>query len=391
MRDRKFILAIILSGFIGASFALIGNKFLSGTEMQIVSKNDNFSAKQVSNVDKNYPFNFTEAAEKGKNCVVHIRAEESEQQVKNRISRDRRSGGFWSLGNGLFDYGFGPQLRGMSGGGSGVIYTSDGYIITNNHVVDFADNILVTLSDNKEYKARKIGTDPSSDLAVIKIEETNLPVLELANSDEARLGQWVLAIGNPFDFLTSSVTAGIVSAIGRDINIISDQRALEEFIQTDAAVNPGNSGGALVDANGKLLGITSAIASPTGSYAGYSFAIPTNLMKKVVDKIIEKGGNLDSKPSLGISAATVDNESKEVYDIKADSGIYVVEVEDGSSAKASGILPGDVITKVNDTEIEKFEDLFKVLNLANVGDLLNIQVLRNNKSKNIVVKLKQSL
>jgi serine protease Do len=388
VKGNKFILSVFVAGILGGALALAGNRYFFNSDNIVIVDSNGTAARSVSKTTMDYPYNLTDAAEKGANVVVHIRAEESESKAKERLQENGREGLYL---RDLFDFGYRNDFYRMKGGGSGVIYTEDGYIITNKHVVDFADNIIVTLPDKREFKARKIGTDPSTDLAVIKIEETGLPVIDIANSDESRLGQWVLAIGNPFDFLTSTVTAGIISAKGRDINIISDDKALEEFIQTDAAVNPGNSGGALVDANGRLLGITTAIATPTGTYAGYSFAIPSNLMKKVVDLIIDKRSDLNEKPSLGVSAATIDKEIKKEYNLASETGVYVVEVQSGSSAENAGIKPGDIITKVNNSEIRVFEDLRKVLNFSKIGETLNITILRDNKYKTYSVKLKQSL
>lgn len=387
MKNKNFFFSIILAGIIGGIVSIAGNKYFFPDKNYVVVDNRNATAKNINYLSPKYPFNLTKAADAGTKVVVHIRAEESTQKAKNRM-RNNPFGGFF---NDMFDFGHNNEFYRMKGGGSGVIISKDGYIVTNNHVVDFADDILVTLPDKREYKAKKIGTDPSTDLAVIKIDETNLPVIPFADSDKAKLGEWVVAVGNPFDYLTSSVTAGIISAIGRNINIIQDDHALEEFIQTDAAVNPGNSGGALLDANGNLLGITSAIATPTGSYAGYSFAIPSNLMKKVVDKIIEKGGDLSSKPSLGVSAATVDKEIQKKLNLKLDYGVYIDEVTTGSPAEFAGILPGDVIIEADGKEIRKFEDLRETLNFVKVGDILNLRVLRDNKYINLRVKLKQSL
>lgn len=384
MSNKKFYLSILVSGLLGGAIVLLAGKLFYKND-KIYVENSTSNIKPVSNVTMDYPYNLTEAAEKGSQVVVHIRAEESESKAKSRLNDNSRS----SMFGDFFD--FGNEFYRMKGGGSGVIYTKDGYIVTNRHVVDFADDITVILPDKREFKAKKIGTDPSTDLAVIKIEENNLPIIELANSDDSKLGQWVLAIGNPFDFLTSTVTAGIISAKGRDINIIDDERALEEFIQTDAAVNPGNSGGALIDANGRLLGITTAIATPTRVYAGYSFAIPSNLMKKVVELIIEKKKDINEKPTLGVSAASITKEIQKEYDLKTDKGVYVVEVIKGSAADNSGILEGDIITKVNSSEIKAFEDLRKVLNFSKFGETLNITLLRDNKIKTIAVKLKQSL
>ncbi len=388
MGNKKFFFSILLAGVIGGIITIAGNNYFFPNKSYVVVDNNNTPAKNVNYSNSKYPFNLTRAADAGTKVVVHIRAEESKEMAQKRL-RNRNP---WnSPFSDLFDFGYNNQFYRMKGGGSGVIISKDGYIVTNNHVVDFADDILVTLPDKREYKARKIGTDPSTDLAVIKIDETNLPVIPFADSDKAKLGEWVVAVGNPFDYLTSSVTAGIISAIGRNINIIRDDHALEEFIQTDAAVNPGNSGGALLDADGRLLGITSAIATPTGSYAGYSFAIPSNLMKKVVDKIIENGGDLSSKPSLGVTAATVDKEIQKKLNLKLDYGVYIDEVITGGSAEFAGILPGDIIVEADGKKIRKFEDLRETLNFVKVGDILNFKVLRDNKYINLRVKLKQSL
>ncbi len=389
MENKKYFLSIILAGVIGGIIAVAGNKLLLN-EKQYVPANNNHQVKQVGYSPESMPFNFTKAASLGTKAVVHIRAEESESKAKRRYKQGRQRQFDYSL-NDLFDFGYNRQFYRMKGGGSGVIISKDGYIVTNNHVVDFADDLIVTLSNKREYKAKKIGTDPSTDLAVIKIEENNLPVLDIANSDKAKVGEWVMAIGNPFDYLTSSVTAGIISAKARNINIIKDEHALEEFIQTDAAVNPGNSGGALIDSEGRLLGITSAIATPTGSYAGYSFAIPSNLMKKVTDQIIQKGSDLNSKISLGVSAATINKQIQKDMNLKIDFGVYVDEVQTGSSAEFGGVLPGDIIVRANDSDIKTFEDLRKVLNFVKIGDILKLKVLRDNKYRTLKVKLKQSL
>jgi S1-C subfamily serine protease len=256
-------------------------------------------------------------------------------------------------------------------------------------VVGFADNIEVTLPDKRKFKATKIGTDPSTDLAVLKIDADNLPTLPIADSDMSEVGEWVLAVGNPFDYLTSTVTAGIISAKGRNLNIIEDERAIEEFIQTDAAVNPGNSGGALVDSEGKLLGINTAIATPTGTYAGYSFAIPSNLMKKVVDEIIENG-DIEGA-TLGVSGYTLNEDVINEFNLKVEKGFYIDQVSNGSSAQFAGLLPGDVIVKVGDQQIEDFEDLVKSLKFVRVGDVISVTVFRDNKYKEISVKLRKGI
>ena len=230
--------------------------------------------------------------------------------------------------------------------GSGVIISDDGYIVTNNHVISDADNIEVRLYDNRTYPAQLIGSDPSTDLALIKINEDDLPTMQLGNSDSALVGQWVLAVGNPFE-LTSTVTAGIISAKGRNINILREQSKapIEAFIQTDAAVNPGNSGGALVNLNGKLVGINTAIATPTGAYAGYSFAVPVNIVKKVIADLKKYG--VVQRAFLGVQIRDIDNDLAEEMDLSSLKGAYIASVNNESGADDAGLKEGDVITSVN--------------------------------------------
>lgn len=386
---------LILSGFIGGVFVLSG-MLLMQKQHVIDFKSQNESQAMAVNRDLGaaFPFDFKKAAAIATPTVVRINAEESDQMVQNRLknNRQRQPRTFEEyFGMDFFDLSpFGrSEFYKQKGVGSGVIYTSDGYIVTNNHVVGFADNIEVTLPDKRTFKATKIGTDPSTDLAVIKIEADNLPTLKIGDSDKASVGEWVLAVGNPFEYLTSTVTAGIISAKGRNLNIIDNDRAIEEFIQTDAAVNPGNSGGALVDDEGNLIGINTAIATPTGVYAGYSFAIPSNLMKKVVDEIIVNG-DIEGA-SLGVSGYTITEDVKKQFSVKADTGFYVEDVANGSSAQFAGILPGDIIIKIEDTVINEFDDLVKVLKFVRVGDTINVRVLRDNKPKDITVKLRKGV
>lgn len=388
---KKFF-PYILAGIFG------GLVFFGGQMMmdQMISKNEvhstetSYATPVLENVPK-FPFDFKKAASASTPVVVRIFAEESEQLAKSRYQNkvpnmDR------FFGRDLFDdffFGGGHQFYRQKGAGSGVIYSADGYIVTNNHVVGFADNIEVTLPDKRKFKAEKIGTDPSTDLAVLKIDADNLPTMPIADSDKSDVGEWVLAVGNPFDYLTSTVTAGIISAKGRNLNIIEDEKAIEEFIQTDAAVNPGNSGGALVDSEGRLLGINTAIATPTGTYAGYSFAIPSNLMRKVVDEIIENG-DIEGA-TLGVSGYSITEEVIEEFDLKVDKGFYIDQISTGSSAQFAGLLPGDVITKIDETTIENFDDLLKVMKFVRIGDVIEITVFRNNKYKKISVKLKKGV
>ncbi|HJW29364.1 MAG TPA: trypsin-like peptidase domain-containing protein [Saprospiraceae bacterium] len=331
---------------------------------------------------------FAAAAEMAQKAVVLIEAEESKASAQQRYRQqdpmqellDR-----FGLGGG---FGFGPLIR--KGAGSGVIISKDGYILTNNHVVDFADQVTVKTIDNKEYKARIIGRDPSTDLAVIKIDANNLSPLEIADSDKARVGDWVLAVGNPFEYLTSTVTAGIISAKGRDLNIIQDSRRIEQFIQTDAAINPGNSGGALVDASGHLLGINTAIASETGSYAGYSFAIPSNLAISIANDIMKNGGDIE-RTSLGVEVFVLDEDLAKEQGIDIKEGLLVDAVGDKSAAQYAGILPHDVLVELDGKKLTSFDDLKQKIDMAKVGDTIQLKVYRNGKYLDIPVRLKKGL
>ncbi len=335
--------------------------------------------------------NFSLAAELGQKAVVLIQAAESKENAQARRRMDPMEQFFeqFGLSSGDFGYGFGgPMIR--KGAGSGVIISKDGYILTNNHVVDFADDVSVQLYDGKDYQAQIIGRDPSTDLAVIKIDAKNLSTLSYANSDEAKVGEWVLAIGNPFEYLTSTVTAGIISAKGRNLNIIQGSKSIEQFIQTDAAINPGNSGGALVNANGQLLGINTAIASQTGSYSGYSFAIPINLANRIATDIIKNGGNIE-RTSLGVEVFVLDEVFAKEQGIRVTEGLLVNAVIEKSSAQYGGIRPYDVLTEIDGKKLKTFNDLKENIDLAKVGDSVNLKVFRNGKYLDIPVRLKKGL
>lgn len=275
-----------------------------------------------------------------------------------------------------------PQVR--VGQGSGVIISEDGYIVTNHHVVADADDLEVTLHDNRSYKATVVGTDPTTDLALIQIKEKDLPTLAFVNSDAVKVGEWVLAVGNPFN-LTSTVTAGIVSAKGRNINILKEQFAVESFIQTDAAINPGNSGGALVNLQGGLVGINTAIASPTGAYSGYGFAVPANMVSKVVEDLIKYG--LIQRGVLGVMIRTVDGNLRKDKNLEVTKGAYVDSLMSNSAAGEAGIKPGDVIVAIGSTEIESSPQLQEVIARHRPGDKLNLKVNRFGKIKEYTVTL----
>ena len=331
----------------------------------------------------------TYAAEKAVNSVVYIKVtiNSKTQMVDYYDPFEDMFGDFFGRGNG------GRQQRRVetpkrTGAGSGVILTADGYIVTNNHVVEGADELLVKLNDNREFKARIIGLDKTTDLALIKVEAKDLPAIKVGSSDELKLGEWVLAIGNPYG-LTSTVTAGIVSAKARSLG---GGNGIESFIQTDAAINPGNSGGALVNANGDLVGINAMLYSQTGSFTGYSFAIPTTIMNKVVADLREYG--TVQRAVLGIAGTDVTNyidtqkEKGNEVDLGCVSGIYVSEVTTDGAADEAGIRSGDVITEIDGKKIDKFGQLSEYLATHKPGDKVKVTFIRDKKSRNVTVTLR---
>ncbi|GAB4375761.1 MAG: trypsin-like peptidase domain-containing protein [Salibacteraceae bacterium] len=324
---------------------------------------------------------FVEAAEKTVNAVVH---------VKTIYQLD---GGYYTFdpirhfffGDGIYP----RQPRYGAGAGSGVIISPDGYIVTNNLVINGASKIEVSLNDNRSFEAEIVGQDPSTDLALLKIDAKDLPTITFGNSDHVRVGEWVLAVGNPFN-LESTVTAGIVSAKGRDINILANGpdgvSAVESFIQTDAAVNPGNSGGALVNARGELIGINAAIKSNTGSYAGYSFAIPVNIVNKVVEDLLKYGAV--QRGFLGVTIINVDQNLKNEKNLKTNSGVYVAEAIEKGAAREAGIEAGDVIVAIGNKEIKTITEFQEVVSLYRPGDKIVVKVNRNGKMLEYPVTLR---
>ena len=326
------------------------------------------------------PFNgpdFTTAAEKTVHGVVHIM---SEFTRKSTYYDD-----FFGPFRDFFGYPYEGQGQTYTGFGSGVIISADGYIVTNNHVVEDASHIEVTLNDKQEFEATLIGTDPSTDLALIKIDGKDLPYITFGNSDIVKIGEWVLAVGNPFN-LTSTVTAGIVSAKARNINILGTEGAIESFIQTDAAVNRGNSGGALVNMNGELIGINAAIASNTGSYTGYSFAIPSNIVQKVVDDLLNFGNV--QRAYIGVTIREVDSKFAKEKDLEVINGVYVESVSETGGAKSAGIEEGDVIVSVDNLPVKTNAELLEIIGQHNPGDLVNIIIDRNGKRQEYNVELR---
>lgn len=395
--------SLALVGLISSASTLAGFKLLSsnnGTDVVIKEAQGESLARFTSaGSPAGAPGDFVYAAEATTPTVVHIKS-----TVASRGNSGRRSQmedvfrDFF--GGGMGDFGGGGAPQPQEASGSGVIISSDGYIVTNNHVVEGAQELEVTLHNKGKFKAKVIGTDPSTDIAVIKIESKNLPAITLGSSDAVKVGEWVVAVGNPFN-LESTVTAGIISAKGRGLGIIGQSSRrngvtpaamaagdspLESFIQTDAVVNPGNSGGALVNLKGELIGINTAIASPTGSFAGYAFAVPSSIVKKVSGDII-KFGNVQ-RGYLGIYLDDLDSKKAEEYGVKVNDGVYVRDFTENSAGKAGGAQKGDVIVKVDGVNIHSVPELQQAIGLRKPGDKVNLTVNRDGKEKDISVTLK---
>lgn len=344
-----------------------------------------FASYPLSRYDAQ-PIDFKFAAATATPAVVHIKSIFQPQKVNlpGNPFQDLFGDNFQFFFHGPNPY----QQQPQTGAGSGVIISEDGYVVTNNHVIQQASEITVVMHNNKSYKAKIIGTDPDTDIALLKIEGENLPALQFANSDSVLVGEWVLAVGNPFN-LSSTVTAGIVSAKGRNINILGDanrKTAIESFIQTDAAVNPGNSGGALVNVHGDLVGINTAIASPTGSYAGYSFAVPANIVNKVVLDLMEFG--VTQRGFLGITMRSLDDETAKDLGLNRTSGVYIESVNDGSAAAEAGVKPKDIITEMNGFTVNSSAELQEQVAKYRPGDQITVTVIRGGDIKKITLTLK---
>ncbi len=333
--------------------------------------------RTVNLMQDNWP-DFTYAAESAVDAVVYVKVTSTQTMQQAPSS--------------IFDYFFGfpqgggaPQQREKVGSGSGVIIREDGYIVTNNHVIDDATKIEVTLNNNQTYPATLVGTDPATDVALLKIDATGLPIIPFGDSDKLRLGEWVIAIGSPYD-LRSTITAGIVSAKGRSMPNYTGEFKIESFIQTDAAVNPGNSGGALVNKEGQLVGINTAIYSQTGSYAGYSFAVPVNIVKKIAYDLMDFGSV--KRAVLGITMGAIDDKIAEELKLSSRNGVYISEVSKSSAADEAGIKPGDVLIAIDSIKVTSAPSVQETVSRYSPGDKATVTVIRDGKEKTLDVTFK---
>lgn len=375
----KKVVTIVLYSALGGALTLGSYKLLFEKNKLFIETSKSPALTTIST--SNYPnstvasvenTDFTVAAEKTINSVVYVK-NTSIQTIQDPFAEL-----FYGQGNGLRQF---SQV----GTGSGVIISSDGYIVTNNHVVDHAADIEITLNNKKMYKAKVIGTDPSNDIALLKIDAKNLPYITFGDSNNVQVGEWVLAVGNPYN-LTSTVTAGIISAKGRDLG---GNTNIDSFIQTDAAVNPGNSGGALVNTSGELIGINTAISSRTGSFIGYSFAIPSNIAKKVVEDLIEFGSVQTAV--LGVQGNEFTEDLANKLQIEFNEGFYIANVLDNSGAKKSGLQKDDIIIKLDNVSITSFADLTGYLRTKRPNDAVKVTYIRNKKQYTTNVKLSKNM
>lgn len=371
MKDtfKLALIAIIASGLSIGSYHFIYNN-PSENEEKPTFEWSSESAPLVQTSAKTYeasPDNFTTAAENTVDAVVH---------VKN-MTLMRTASSYYE-----YKFGGGETRKVLRGAGSGVIVSPDGYIVTNNHVIEGANEIQVTLNDNETFTAEVIGTAPESDIALLKIEKDGLKYLQFGDSNSIRVGEWVLAVGNPFN-LTSTVTAGIISAKARDLN--NNDNQFQSFIQTDAAVNPGNSGGALVNTNGELIGINTAITSQTGSFIGYSFAVPSNNAKKIIEDLIEYGSV--RKAVLGVRGTDINEQNYQQLETEISQGFLIADVSKKSGAEKAGLQKGDIITKIDNIRIRRFSDMAGYLNSRNPGDQVKVTFFRNDKTKETTIQL----
>lgn len=372
---KRGILIALLSAAVGGLTAFAVVKSMSPEQPLAVHMTDGAQFRTVNLSHENWP-DFTYAAESAVDAVVYVKTKATQMQSQAPSS--------------IFDYFFGfpqsgPQQREKVGSGSGVIIREDGYIVTNNHVIEGADKIEVTLNNNETYPATLVGADPATDVALLKIDATGLPIIPFGDSDKLRLGEWVIAIGSPYD-LRSTITAGIVSAKGRAMPNYSGEYKIESFIQTDAAVNPGNSGGALVDRAGNLVGINTAIYSRTGSYSGYSFAVPVNIVKKIAYDLMDFGSV--QRAVLGISMGPITDKIAEDLKLSSRNGVYIIEVSPSGAADKAGIKVGDVLIAIDSTKITGTASVHETVSRYSPGDKAVLTVIRDGKEKTFDVTFK---
>lgn len=383
------LVAFIISFLTIGAFYKFNDGFPSGDNDTItIQKVDGLASNVLYTTDGEgniQPLNFEKVAAKVMDAVVSVKSKVKMQASGRQQYLNPFEQFFQSIPGQQFHFKRPNYPEYSMGMGSGVIINEKGYIVTNYHVIKNASDITVTLHDNREYEAEVIGTDPTTDLALLKIDGAeNLTTLPLVNSDEVRVGQWVLAVGNPFG-LTSTVTAGIISAKARNINILDSKYAVESYIQTDAAINKGNSGGALVTLQGGLVGINSAIYSPSGAYSGYGFAIPSNLVSKVVQDLLKYG--TVQRGFLGVSIANVTSDLIQKQALEVTEGAYIVAVKENSAASSAGIQKGDVITRVDDQPVHSSPKLQELIAIKHPGDEVQLTIMRNGKQKNFNVTL----
>jgi Do/DeqQ family serine protease len=369
MKTKSFFSTVIIAALAGVLSVTVYHHFYGAHLSNIQTQNNDNQqiAKYVGNFSSQENTDFTFAAKNAVHAVVHIKTTYANEGD-----------------NPMYQFLYGRSPEPYMGSGSGVIISKDGYIVTNNHVIEQSNNIEVVLNDKRSFKAKIIGVDPITDLALLKINASDLVGIPFGNSDDLRIGEWVLAVGNPFN-LTSTVTAGIVSAKARNININRSRYSIESFIQTDAAVNPGNSGGALVNTKGELVGINTAIASKTGSYSGYSFAIPVSIVEKIVADLKEFG--VAQRALLGVSIYDVNAELAKKFDLDKIEGVYVTGLLEGGSAEKSGIKEGDVLLKINDIAVNKVAELQEQVSKYRPGNKVKVTLKRDGKTRDIDIVL----
>ena len=374
---KRGVLITLLSALAGGvtAYAVVNN--MTSDNLSVAHANaEGGMFRTVNLMQDNWP-DFTYAAESAVDAVVYVKVTSTQTMQQAPSS--------------IFDYFFGfpqggaPQQREKVGSGSGVIIREDGYIVTNNHVIDGATKIEVTLNNNQTYPATLVGTDPATDIALLKVDAKGLPIIPFGDSDKLRLGEWVIAIGSPYD-LRSTITAGIVSAKGRSMPNYSGEFKIESFIQTDAAVNPGNSGGALVDKAGNLVGINTAIYSQTGSYAGYSFAVPVNIVKKIAYDLMDFGSV--KRAVLGITMQQIDDKIADDLKLSSRNGVYIVEVSKSSAADEAGIKAVDILLAIDSIKVNTSPAVQEAVSRYSPGDKAVITVLRDGKEKNVDVTFK---